>query len=118
MKTKTLCILTLLSANILLMLPIGSIRAQEETPSKALLARAKISRADAEKIALGAAPNTTVKKSELEMENGSLRWSFDLKQIGGKKITEVGVDAITGKVVENSVESEKDEAGEKDHKTH
>ena len=86
--------------------------AQDKAPDPALLARAKISHADAEKLALQTVPNATVKESELETEDGGLRWSFDLKTPGSKKITEVGVDAVTGKVIENKVESEKDEAKE------
>ena len=114
MKIKTLHAPVLVSVSVLLMLPIVPVRAQDKTPSKALLARAKLSRADAEKIALGVVPNATVKASELEEEKGGLRWSFDLKQPGSNKITEVSVGAMTGKMVENKVENEKDEAGEKD----
>lgn len=69
-----------------------------------LQAEAKVSRADAEKIALAKAPNGTVKEGELEKEKGKLIWSFDLTTPDSKDITEVNVDAITGEVV--SVEKE------------
>ena len=69
-----------------------------------LAARAKISRADAEKTALTKAPNGTVKEGELEEEHGKLIWSFDIATPGTKDITEVGVNAITGEIV--SVENE------------
>ena len=40
--------------------------------------------------------------TELENENGSLRYSFDIKS--GKITYEVGVDAFTGKLLENGAE--------------
>jgi uncharacterized membrane protein YkoI len=44
-------------------------------------------------------------KEELEHERGGsgLRYSFDIQQ--GKKWREVGVDAKTGRILENSAES-------------
>jgi uncharacterized membrane protein YkoI len=77
-----------------------------------LQAEAKVSRADAEKIALAKAPNGTVKEGELEKEKGKLIWSFDLTTPDSKDITEVNVDAITGEVV--SVEKEAAKEHEKD----
>ena len=79
-----------------------------------MLAKAKVAYADAEKTALNAVPNATVKESELENEDGRLRWSFDLTTPGRKGITEVGVDAMTGKIVENKVENAKEDADEAD----
>lgn len=78
--------------------------ASSESKESRLAARAKISRADAEKTALTKAPNGTVKEGELEEEHGKLIWSFDIATPGTKDITEVGVDAITGEIV--SVENE------------
>jgi uncharacterized membrane protein YkoI len=78
-----------------------------------LQAMAKVSRADAEKIALAKAPNGTVKEGELEKEKGKLLWSFDITTPDSQDITEVNVDAITGDVV--SVEKEKAK-GEKQEK--
>jgi uncharacterized membrane protein YkoI len=62
----------------------------------------KITLEAAEKIALKAAPGK-IKDKELELENGGsgLRYSFDILYQG--KIHEVGVDAKTGKVLENSL---------------
>lgn len=114
MKTKSLLILTLAAAGVFACLTADTIMAKDKAPSKELLAKAKVTRAKAEKTALAAVPNSTVKDAELEEEDGGLRWSFDLTTPGSKKITEVGVDAITGKIIENKVESEKDEAKEKD----
>jgi uncharacterized membrane protein YkoI len=73
----------------------------------ALQAQAKITRADAEKIALAQAPTGTIKEGELEREHGKLIWSFDVAVPGAQDITEVNVDAINGGVV--SVEHEKKE---------
>jgi hypothetical protein len=65
---------------------------------------AKLSKVDAEAVALTRAPGGTVKESELEKEHGKLVWSFDIATPGTSDMTEVQVDAITGQVV--SVEKE------------
>lgn len=64
---------------------------------------AKITMAQATQIALKAQPGK-VTDSELEREGGGsgLRYSFDIKS--GTVTHEVGVDAKTGKVLENSRE--------------
>lgn len=64
---------------------------------------AKISMVQATDIALKAQPGK-VTDSELERESGGtgLRYSFDIKS--GNGTHEVGVDAKTGKVLENSIE--------------
>ncbi|MHB8885978.1 MAG: PepSY domain-containing protein [Methylovirgula sp.] len=58
---------------------------------------------EARTIALKAFPGKII-KSELEHEHGGsgLRYSFDMRQ--GTKWREVGVDAMTGQVLENSPE--------------
>ncbi len=64
---------------------------------------AKITMTEASKIALKAHPGT-ITDQELERERGGsgLRYSFDVKSAG---VTyEVGVDAKTGAVLENSTE--------------
>jgi uncharacterized membrane protein YkoI len=93
-------------------LGLHRVSAQDEKPSPELLAKAKITHDQAEKIALDLVPKAKVKASELEMEGGGLRWSFDLKKHGTKSIIEVGVDAVTGKVVENKEESAAETAKE------
>ncbi len=62
--------------------------------------KAKISLSQARAIAMNAYPGKIVKE-ELEHERGGtgLRYSFDMRQ--GKKWREVGVDAVTGRVLEN-----------------
>jgi hypothetical protein len=78
-----------------------------------LMAEAKVTRADAEHTALDKVPGGQIKEGELERENGKLIWSFDIATPGTKDITEVGVDAITGRVVSVARETAKDEAKEK-----
>lgn len=64
---------------------------------------ATVSLSDARKIALEARPGT-ITDEELEKESGGsgLRYSFDIKS--GTTTYEVGVDAKTGKVLENTPE--------------
>src|SRR5581483_11776767 len=75
--------------------------------------QAKISKPEAEKIALAQAPNGTIKEGELEKEKGRLIWSFDIAMPGTKDITEVKVDAQSGQVVSIEKETAKREAKEK-----
>lgn len=72
-------------------------------PKPALSKQAKVSMVSARKIALKAYPGKIIKQ-ELEQESGGsgLRYSFDIKS--AKAVHEVGVDAKTGKLLENSVE--------------
>lgn len=72
-----------------------------------LQAKAKVSKADAQAIALTKVPNGTVKDCELEREHGKLIWTFDLTTPDSKDITEVNIDALTGGIV--NVEHEKAE---------
>ena len=64
---------------------------------------AKVTLEDARAIALKARPGT-ITDQELEKEKGGsgLRYSFDIKD--GKTSYEVGVDARSGKVLENAAE--------------
>ncbi len=68
-----------------------------------LAPQAKVSLTDARKIALAARPGV-ITDQELEKEHGGsgLRYSFDIKSNG--KTYEIGVDAKTGKVLENGAE--------------
>ncbi|PWU18946.1 MAG: hypothetical protein C5B50_07980 [Verrucomicrobia bacterium] len=77
-----------------------------------LMAQAKVSKADAEKIALAKVPNGTIKEGELEKEKGKLIWSFDITTPDTKNITEVNVDAITGAIIAVDVESPSKEKAE------
>ena len=71
---------------------------------------AKITMAQARAIALKNAPGGKIVEAELEKEDGSWRYSFDIKQNG--RVHEIGVDPQNGRIVENSWENAKDEADE------
>jgi len=77
----------------------------------------KVSRADAERVALAKVPGGTVKEAELEKEHGRLIWSFDITKPGSKTITEVHVDANTGEIAateeEDQAHERKEKAGKK-----
>ncbi|MCL4538865.1 MAG: PepSY domain-containing protein [Bacteroidetes bacterium] len=73
---------------------------------------AKITKEEAEKIALKAVPGGKVMEAELEHESGMHIWSLDVKS--GKVIKEVWINPQSGKVVKITTESAKDEAHEKD----
>jgi uncharacterized membrane protein YkoI len=65
---------------------------------------------DARKIALQK-ESGNIKSQELEKERGRWIFSFDIER--DKQIHEVGVDANSGEIVEDSVENPADEAKEK-----
>lgn len=71
----------------------------------AMHAQARITMAQARKIALKAYSGTIVSE-ELEYEKGGsgLRYSFDIRK--GSVVHEVGVDAVTGKILENDVDND------------
>ena len=110
MKTTNL-ITTVLALVVTAALGLTAATAKDKEDPK-LLAKAKVTKAEAQKTALTKAPDGTVKDAELEEENGKLVWSFDIARPGTKDITEVQVDAITGKIVLVEVETPKDQAKE------
>lgn len=61
-----------------------------------------VTMAQARAIALHVAPGR-VEKSEREREGGGFRYSFDIRQ--GNRIHEIGVDVVTGKIVEDKFEA-------------
>jgi uncharacterized membrane protein YkoI len=77
--------------------------AKTETP--------KLTRAQAQKIALARAPGT-VESAELEKEHGKLVWSFDIRT-SKTDITEVLVNANDGSIVAVEHETPAKEAAEK-----
>ena len=79
-----------------------------------LMSEAKVSKADAEKVAQAKVPNGTIKDGELEMENGKLQWSFDMTTPDSEKITEVNIDAKAGTVISVQQEAPESEATEAD----
>ncbi len=93
------------SAAIGAVLSLSAVFAHAQDTQAALTAQAKISEVDARAIALAKVPNGTVQSSELEKENGLLIWSFDVAKPQNKNITEVQVDAITGKIASVKTET-------------
>lgn len=114
MKLKTVSI-CLLAAGV-----IGVLSSGCATSSKNLKAQAQITEAQAREIALTKAPGGTIKTGELEKEKGHLIYSFDIATPGTKDITEVHVDARTGKVIavdkESPAKEEKEMKEEKKEK--
>ena len=76
----------------------------------ALSKEAKITMEEAQKTAL-AKEAGKIQSKEIEREKGKLIYSFDIKMADG--IHEVNIDAMTGEVVEDTVESAAAEAKEK-----
>ena len=66
----------------------------------------------AKQIAIKQVAGGKIKSSELEKEKGKMIYSFDIRNSKGG-ITEVNINAITGKVIAVDVENAKDEAKEK-----
>jgi uncharacterized membrane protein YkoI len=75
-----------------------------------LLKEAKVQPADAQKVALGHVPNSTITKAEIENEGKKLIYSYDMTVPGKSGITEVHVDANTGKVLSTKHEKSETEA--------
>jgi peptidase YpeB-like protein len=98
---------------ITLALAVSWIRSPCAEQSEAeLLKQARVTKDQAERIALARVRHGTIKSAELEKENGVLIWSFDIAQPGKRNITEVWVDATTGKVTALTVETPKGQARE------
>jgi len=74
--------------------------------------QAKVTEAQARSTALAKIINGTIKSSELEKEHGILIWSFDIATPKTQNITEVQVDAQTGKIVSTHIETPAKQAKE------
>jgi uncharacterized membrane protein YkoI len=90
-------------------------------PTEAELTKeSKISKSQAEKTALDKVPGGTIQSGELEREHGKLVWSFDIATNSTSHVTEVQVDAKSGKIVsvraETQAEQAKEAAGEESKK--
>lgn len=88
-----------------------SAQEKEEKQDANLARQAKISMTQARAIAQKRASGK-IEGEELERENGKLLYSFDIRNSKGT-ITEVQVDAKTGKLLSVKEESKKDEMREK-----
>ncbi len=112
---------TALPIAVLLLVPVAApalLPAQQAMPviretKPGLKAHATLPADSAVAIALRVGPKgSEITSGEIEEEQGLLIYSFDLTVPGKSGIQEIGIDAKTGKVVENSYESEADEAAE------
>src|SRR5438552_33523 len=79
---------------------------------KQLAKQAKITRNQAEQIALTKVLQGRISSSELEREHGRLIWSFDIAKPGTNNVSEIQVDAKTGGIVSVKTETPKDQAAE------
>jgi Peptidase propeptide and YPEB domain len=70
-----------------------------------LLKQARVTKHQAKRIALSRVKRGTIKCVALEKENGILSWSIDVAQSGKKDITDVWVDATSGKITAVEVET-------------
>ena len=89
--------------------PFNSWAQQSETE---LLKQAGVTKHQAKKIALTRVKRGAIKCVELEKENGVLIWSVDIAQPPKKDLTDVWVDATTGKITAVEVETPITEAKE------
>jgi uncharacterized membrane protein YkoI len=109
MKSKQVVgMMATMAVGAILALPLFA--SDDEGGQAVLQAKAKVSKADAEHMALAKVPNGTLKEGELEMEKGKLIWSFDFTTPGSQDTTEVNVDAIAGHVVSMEWELPEDQA--------
>ena len=106
------CYMTSVAAVALVSCLGSSVLWAAEESDAALEAEAKITLEAATHSALAKVPGGTIKSSELEREHGKLIWSFDIAMPKSKSITEVQVDALSGKIVSTQVETPKDQAKE------
>ena len=94
--------------------PFNSWAQQSETE---LLKQARVTKQQAKKIALARVKRGAIRRVELEKENGLLIWSVDIAQPPKKNLTDVWVDATTGKItaveVETPITEKKEVAEEK-----
>jgi uncharacterized membrane protein YkoI len=84
----------------------------------ALAARAEITPERAQAIALASVPGSRLLHGELEEEDGSLIYSFDLGVERESGVEEVHVDARSGRIVGREHESTAQEANEESSASH
>jgi hypothetical protein len=70
-----------------------------------LLKQARVTKHQAKKIALARVKRGAIKCVELEKENGVLIWSVDIAQPPKRDLTDVWVDATTGKITAVELET-------------
>ena len=91
-----------------------TIHPAKDTPPATFAGLAKISMAEARKTTLAhvKAASAEIVSAELEIEQGCLVYSFDIRLSGKSGVEETMVDAGTGRIVSQKHESIKQEAAE------
>ncbi len=74
--------------------------------------QAAISQEVAARTALEKIPGGKIQSAELERERGRLVWSFDITIPGSPNVAEIQVDARSGKIVSNRIETPAEQARE------
>jgi uncharacterized membrane protein YkoI len=77
-----------------------------------LLKQARVTKHQAKRIALGRVKRGIIKTVQLQKESGMLIWSVDVAQPGKENLTDVWVDATTGKITAIEIETPNDEKKE------
>ena len=92
-----------LAASLVVLVGLGGLASAHAYTGQELATQAKVTIEHAREIALKAHPGK-ITDQELERESGGtgMRYSFDI--LSGKVTQEVGVDAMTGKLLENKAE--------------
>jgi len=99
-------------AGALLAVPAHAQQGVNSDIPDSLAKQAKITEATARATATRRVPNGQIKEVELEREHGHLQYSYDVVVPGKTGVTEVSVDAVTGKVLNVHTESVEDESKE------
>jgi len=98
---------------VVLVAAASALNVAQARPKKSqLIKEASVMRHEAEAIALTKVPHGIVKSGDLEKEHGLLLWSFDIARPGTKDITEVQVDAKSGRIVAVDNETPAQQAAE------
>lgn len=96
------------------------VHASNNAKKEELAAKAKVSEPNARAAALAALnvgpEKAVVQESELEVEDGCVVYSYDIRVAGEKGVREVLIDAGSGKVLKTEHESEDREKKEKARK--
>ena len=104
--SRTALALTILGS--ILLVPFETAAAREG----AIPSHPKVSESAARATALAQVKGGMVQSSELEREAGKLVWSFDIARPGSKDVTEIWVDANTGRIVSKKQETPAEQAKE------
>jgi Peptidase propeptide and YPEB domain len=81
-------------------------------PEAPIPSQPKVAESAARATALARVKGGIVQRSELEREAGKLVWSFDIERPGSKNVTEILVDANTGRIVSKKQETPAEQAKE------